>query len=145
MLRAPILPGIVEVLLCVEPDITARRFCRGPACSRFEHFLKQVYQLGFLAAIRPANWPVVTSFLSPTTLPLRSGRLVCIMRENNHNNYPCYLAFSDDQGLSWSSPKPAPFSGDRTFAGQLDDGLVLVTYRNKAGTPGLYACIGDMV
>ena len=86
----------------------------------------------------------VHQFAEGAILPLRSGRLVCIMRENNHNNYPCYLAFSDDKGVSWSSPKPAPFSGDRPFAGQLPDGRVLVTYRNKAGTPGLYAWIGNI-
>ena len=86
----------------------------------------------------------VHQFCEGAVLRLRSGRLVCIMRENNHNNYPCYLAFSDDQGISWSSPKPAPFSGDRPFAGQLSDGRVLVTYRNQSGTPGLYAWIGDI-
>ncbi len=86
----------------------------------------------------------VHQFAEGAVLPLRSGRLVCIMRENNHNNYPCYLAFSDDKGVSWSSPKPAPFSGDRPFAGQLSDGRVLVTYRNQAGTPGLFAWIGNI-
>jgi len=66
------------------------------------------------------------------------------MRENNHNNYPSYLAFSDDKGLSWSSPKPDPFSRARPFAGQLSDGRVLVTYRNQASTPGLHAWIGNI-
>ena len=77
-------------------------------------------------------------------IPLRSGRLACIMRENNHNNYPCYISLSDDGGRTWSKPEEAPFSGDRPFAGQLPDGRTLVTYRNQAGKPGLYAWLGDV-
>lgn len=30
------------------------------------------------------------------------------------------------------------------FSGQLSDGRVLATYRNQAGTPGLYAWIGNI-
>jgi len=86
----------------------------------------------------------VHHFCEGAILSLKSGRLVCIMRENNHNNYPSYVAFSDDEGRSWSKPQPAPFSGDRPFPGQLPDGRVLVTYRNQAGIPGLYAWVGDI-
>lgn len=75
---------------------------------------------------------------------LNSGRWVCIMRDNVHNNYPCYLSFSDDSGNTWSKPIAAPFSGDRPFGRQLSDGRTLVTYRNQAGTPGLYAWLGDI-
>ncbi len=77
-------------------------------------------------------------------LALRSGRLVCIMRENNHINYPSYLAFSEDRGRTWSKPVEAPFSGDRPYAQQLADGRTLVTFRNQAGKPGLYAWLGDI-
>ena len=77
-------------------------------------------------------------------VPLKSGRLVCIMRENNHINYPSYLSFSDDGGRTWSNPVEAPFSGDRPFARQFDDGRTLVTFRNQAGKPGLYAWLGDI-
>ena len=45
-----------------------------------------------------------------------SGTLVCILRENNHNGYPSYVAFSPDQGRTWSRPRALPFSGDRPFA-----------------------------
>lgn len=86
----------------------------------------------------------VHHFVEGALLPLRSGRLACIMRESNHNNYPSYLAFSGDGGSNWSAPVPAPFSGDRPFPGQLDDGRVLVTHRNQGGVPGLYAWVGDL-
>lgn len=86
----------------------------------------------------------VHNYCEGAILPLASGRLVCVMRENNHHNYPSYLSFSDDDGWSWSRPVEAPFSGDRPFAGQLPDGRVLVTYRNQTGRPGLHAWLGDI-
>ena len=86
----------------------------------------------------------VHNYCEGAIITLRSGRLACIMRENNHNNYPSYLSFSDDQGHTWTKPVEAPFSGDRPFAGQLADGRTLVTYRNQAGKPGLYAWLGDI-
>ena len=86
----------------------------------------------------------VHNYCEGAIISLQSGRLACIMRENNHNNYPSYLSFSDDQGHTWTKPVEAPFSGDRPFAGQLADGRTLVTYRNQAGKPGLYAWLGDI-
>jgi hypothetical protein len=96
---------------------------------------------GELAIIASDN---VHEYCEGTILPLASGRLVCIMRENNHINYPSYLSFSDDGGHSWSNPVEAPFSGDRPFARQLADGRTLVTFRNQAGKPGLYGWLGDI-
>jgi hypothetical protein len=73
-----------------------------------------------------------------------SGTLVCILRENNHNGYPSYVAFSPDQGRTWSRPRALPFSGDRPFAGELPDGRVLVTYRNQLGNKGTHGWLGDI-
>ena len=78
----------------------------------------------------------VHNYCEGAIVPLRSGRLVCILRENNHTNYPSYLAFSDDAGRTWTKPVEAPFAGDRPFGGQLADGHTLVTFRNQAGRPG---------
>ncbi len=72
------------------------------------------------------------------------GSLVCVIRDNNHNNYPCQVAFSFDNGESWTEPTEAPFSGDRPFIGQLADGRLLVTYRNQGGNRGTYAWLGDI-
>lgn len=73
-----------------------------------------------------------------------SGALACILRENNHNGYPSYAAYSNDQGRSWSKPRALPFSGDRPFAGELPDGRVLVTYRNQLGNFGTHGWLGDI-
>ncbi len=86
----------------------------------------------------------VHNYCEGAIVPLRSGRLVCILRENNHTNYPSYLAFSDDDGRTWSKPVEAPFSGDRPFGRQLADGRTLVTFRNQTGRPGLYAWLGEI-
>ena len=111
---------------------------KGESVSRSTDGGKTWQRLSIVASDR------VHHFVEGAILPLRSGRLVCIMRESNHHNYPSYLAFSDDAGSSWSDPIPAPFSGDRPFPGQLGDGRVLVTHRNQGGIPGLYAWVGEI-
>jgi hypothetical protein len=75
---------------------------------------------------------------------LPNRRLVCVMRENNHNNYPCYLSFSEDRGLTWSKAVEAPFSGDRPYGGLLSDGRFLVTHADQAGRPVTNAWTGDI-
>ena len=47
----------------------------------------------------------VHEYCEGAIVPLASGRLVCIMRENNHINYPSYLSFSSDGGRSPHSGK----------------------------------------
>lgn len=98
------------------------------------------------------TWPELVSiasddvhnFCEGAIVQLASGRLVCVMRENNHNNYPCYFSFSDDRGKSWSKPIEAPFSGDRPYCGILSDGRFFVTYRDMAGRPASCAWVGDI-
>ncbi len=86
----------------------------------------------------------VHNFCEGAIVPMSSGRIACIMRENNHNNYPSYISFSEDGGATWCKPVEAPFSGDRPFAEQLPNGRVLVTYRNQGGRAGTFAWIGDI-
>ena len=86
----------------------------------------------------------VHSYCEGAIVPLRNGSLVCVMRDNVHGNYPSQVSFSFDNGLSWTEPVEAPFSGDRPFAGQLPDGRLLVTYRNQGGNRGSYAWLGDI-
>lgn len=86
----------------------------------------------------------IHNYCEGSIVPLPSGRLVCVMRENNHNNYPCYLSFSDDDGLNWSTPVEAPFSGDRPYGGVLSDGRFFVTYPDQAGLPVTNAWVGDI-
>jgi hypothetical protein len=77
-------------------------------------------------------------------VPLAGGTLVCVMRDNLHNNYPSQVSFSFDNGDSWTLPVEAPFAGDRPFAGQLADGRLLVTFRNQGGNRGTYAWLGHL-
>jgi hypothetical protein len=86
----------------------------------------------------------VHSYCDGAIVPLRNGSLVCVMRDNVHGNYPSQVSFSFDNGLRWTEPVEAPFSGDRPFAGQLPDGRLLVTYRNQGGNKGTYAWLGDI-
>ena len=86
----------------------------------------------------------VHSFCEGAIVPLHNGSLVCVMRDNMHSNYPSHVAFSFDNGLCWTEPVEAPFSGDRPFIGQLPDGRLLVTYRNQGGNRGTYAWLGDI-
>lgn len=86
----------------------------------------------------------VHNYCEGAILPLFDGSLVCVIRDNNHNNYPCQVAFSFDNGERWTEPTEAPFSGDRPFIGQLADGRLLVTYRNQGGNRGTYAWLGDI-
>ena len=60
---------------------------KGESVSRSSDGGKSWQRLSIVASDR------VHHFVEGALLPLRSGRLVCIMRESNHNNYPSYLAF----------------------------------------------------
>ena len=88
--------------------------------------------------------------------PLPDGSLVCVMREERHTTLPSHYVISEDQGRTWSKPRPSPFYGDRPAVGLLQSGLLLVTYRNvepapgekklKAGrNPGTWAWLGDLM
>lgn len=76
---------------------------------------------------------------------LNGGKeLACIMRENHSAGIPSFVAFSQDNGKTWSEPQPCPFALHRPYAKQLADGRVLVTGRNMNGGLGTYAWVGDI-
>ena len=58
--------------------------------------------------------------------------------------YPSYVACSEDQYRTWSKPIPIPSSGGRSFAEEMPDGRVLVTYRNQLGNRGTRGWFGDV-
>lgn len=72
------------------------------------------------------------------------GTLLCVLRDNLHQNYPSQVALSFDNGDTWTQPREAPFAGDRPFIGQLPDGRILATFRNQAGNKGTYAWLGTV-
>ena len=71
-------------------------------------------------------------------------RLACVMRENHSGGIPSFVAFSDDNGHTWSDPQMMPFAIHRPYAKQLADGRVMVTGRHVNGGLGAYAWIGDL-
>jgi len=72
------------------------------------------------------------------------ARLACVMRENHSAGIPSFVAFSDDDGHSWSEARMLPFALHRPYAKQLRDGRVLVTGRHVNGGLGTYAWVGDL-
>ncbi len=76
---------------------------------------------------------------------LDEGRqLACVMRENHSAGIPCFVAFSNDCGHTWSEPQTLPFALHRPYAKQLSDGRVLVTGRHVSGGVGTYGWCGDL-
>ena len=74
----------------------------------------------------------------------RGKRLACVMRENHSGGIPSFVAFSEDNGHSWSSPQMLPFAIHRPYAKQLSDGRVLVSGRQVNGGLGTYAWVGNL-
>lgn len=63
--------------------------------------------------------------------------LCCLMRENRHDGRS-FVMFSQDEGATWSKPKPTCWglTGDRHMGVQLDDGRMLIAFRDQAlGSP----------
>ena len=84
-------------------------------------------------------------FCEGAIVVLDSGRrLACVMRENHSGGIPSFVAFSDDNGQSWTQPQMLPFALHRPYAKQLPDGRVLVTGRHVNGGLGTYAWVGDL-
>jgi hypothetical protein len=73
---------------------------------------------------------------------LPSGRILALLRENSFVFEPMYLVHSDDNGATWSRPEPAALIGHRPTMGLLDDGRLLVTYRNTGPDWGTCAWLG---
>lgn len=71
-------------------------------------------------------------------------RLACVMRENHSGGIPCFVAFSQNSGYTWTQPQMLPFALHRPYAKQLADGRVMVTGRNVNGGLGTYAWLGDL-
>jgi sialidase-1 len=55
----------------------------------------------------------------PSLVRMPDQRLLCVMRENVHTTRPSHCVVSDDDGRTWSTPRPAPFYADRPAAGLL--------------------------
>ena len=72
------------------------------------------------------------------------ARLACVMRENHSGGIPSFVAFSEDNGHTWTEPRMLPFALHRPYAKLLRDGRVMVTGRHVNGGLGTYAWVGDL-
>ncbi|GFK95022.1 hypothetical protein NNJEOMEG_02870 [Fundidesulfovibrio magnetotacticus] len=79
---------------------------------------------------------------SMTRLP--DGRLLAVLRENSHVYEPMYLCLSEDEGVTWSLPRPTPLLGHRPTLGLAPSGRLLVTYRAVGPDGGTAAWTGTL-
>ncbi|WP_029893904.1 sialidase family protein [Desulfohalovibrio reitneri] len=79
---------------------------------------------------------------SLTRLP--DGRILALLRENSGVYEPMYFVVSEDEGHTWSDPRPTPLIGHRPTVGLTASGKLLVTYRDVGPEPGVAAWLGDL-
>jgi len=60
---------------------------------------------------------------------LASGRFLAVVRE--HRTRQSVLAHSDDEGKTWTRPRPTPFKGSNLKLFRLRSGAVLCAYRDE--------------
>lgn len=75
---------------------------------------------------------------------LPDGRILALLRENSFVYEPMYVCLSGDFGNTWSRAVPTPLIGHRPTMGLIEDGRLLVTYRNVAPDPGTAAWVGTL-
>ena len=61
------------------------------------------------------------------------NQLCCLMRENTHKGNSLMM-FSEDEGVTWSTPVDTPWSltGDRHYGTYTADGRLVICFRDKA-------------
>lgn len=74
---------------------------------------------------------------------LPGGRLLALMRENSFVYEPMYACFSDDDGNTWSEPRPTRLIGHRPTLGLTSGGRLLCTYRSVGPDGCTAAWTGD--
>lgn len=61
-----------------------------------------------------------------------NGKQIAVLLRENSRKFNSYVIFSDDQGKTWSEPRPVPdaLTGDRHQAIELADGRLLISFRD---------------
>jgi hypothetical protein len=146
--------GIPDRLLAPDPDepdtlLTAAHAQRG---SHPQPAIGQPWpeQMLYRSENRGRTWQAVSpishafhlSLCEASLVRLEDGRLLALMRENSHVHEPMYACLSDDQGRTWSEPRPTPLIGHRPCLGLTRSGRLLVTWRNTGPDPGTSAWLG---
>ena len=78
-------------------------------------------------------------FVEPTMILLKSGRLLCHMRNCKQTNH-LWQVVSDDGGETWSEPEMTPIWGYPAHLVQLGDGRLLSVYGHRREPYGIRAC-----
>lgn len=76
----------------------------------------------------------------------KPGKLLAITRigmGGGAYGQPSRFVYSDDYGRTWKNHQLGPIYAQRAIVHPLQSGKLLVTYRNRWGTPGTYALIFD--
>ena len=79
-------------------------------------------------------------FVEPAMILLKSGRLLCHLRNCRQTGY-LWQVYSDDRGETWSEPEMTPMWGHPAHLVQLSDGRVLSVYGHRREPFGIRACI----
>ena len=79
-------------------------------------------------------------FVEPTMIQLRSGRLLCHMRNCRQTGH-LWQVVSDDAGRTWSQPQMTPMWGYPAHVVQLSDGRVLSVYGHRRQPYGIRGCL----
>jgi hypothetical protein len=78
------------------------------------------------------------------TVDLGDGRLMAVTRiglGNGQFRNPSRIAYSYDDGRTWTDHQLSPFYAQRPIIRRLQSGNLLLHYRNRWGTPAIYAVL----
>ena len=88
----------------------------------------------------------IVSFIEPGMARTSHGRLVCLMRTFHaprRRHQHLWLAYSDNDGESWSRPEATEIWGYPADLITLDDGRILATYGYRRQPWGLRGCLSE--
>ena len=98
------------------------------------------------AASDPIGDPHDTMWWDPRIARLPSGELVqCYyaFRHSTRTEGPVHIAWSPDEGVTWSAPISTGLPGQATYPLPLADGRLLVFQQRRAETQAMVAAISD--
>lgn len=132
-------PGHMRLLSNGVMIFPTQRFRYGADYGELEEIFYKSYDMG------QTWWSVGQKFFSGALkvfneaeiLELGNGKLWAISCSNPN------MSFSDDYGETWSRPVLSPVSPARPHPGFMDDGQLLMTFRDYFGVPGYTAWIYD--
>ena len=75
------------------------------------------------------------------------GKQIAVLLRENSRKYNSFVAFSNDEGVTWSEPRQVPgaLTGDRHVAKYAKDGRLVVTFRDttrESATKGRLGGVG---